>query len=205
MREPPADAQAATQPESVLVALARQGDLDAFDQLVAAHQSRIYNLCLWIIGDRDDAADAAQDAFIRAFRFLSKFRGDAAFGTWVGRIAVNVARDAAAKRKRAPKSLTNGNPETGEEPDERRELAAEDASPAEILLRRERQLAVRKALAGLHENHRVVLVLFEIQGFAYEDVAHILQLPVGTVKSRINRARQALRQALEKQRELFDA
>ena len=203
MNPPHADALDASSLETALVARARRGDLEAFDALVATHQDRVFNLCLWLVGDRDDAADAAQDAFIRAYRFLPKFRGDAAFGTWLGRIAVNVARDAAARRKRAPKSLTKTNPEDGE--DESQELASDDPAPSEVLLRRERQRVVRSALAGLHENHRVVLVLFELQGFAYEEVGQILQLPVGTVKSRIYRARTALREALDNQRELFDA
>ena len=203
MNPPRADALDAASIETALVVRARQGDLEAFDALVAMHQDRIFNLCVWLVGDRDDAADAAQDAFIRAYRFLPKFRGDAAFGTWLGRIAVNVARDAAARRKRAPKSLTKTNAE--EEEDDSQELASDAPSPSEVLLRRERQSAVRIALAGLHENHRVVLVLFELQGFAYEEVSHILQLPVGTIKSRIHRARTALREALDNQRELFDA
>lgn len=189
------------QNESDLVDRARNGDLHAFDTLIECHEDRVYNLCLWVLGTRDEACDAAQDAFVRAYRYLHKFRGDSSFGTWLGRIALNVARDAATRRKRAPMPFSAlGHDEESQDMD----VPAEGPGPAALQLQRERQTAVRTALAGLSENHRLVLVMFELQGMGYEEIAAVLELPVGTIKSRINRARAALREALESERELFD-
>ena len=178
---------------------ARDGDLGAFDQLVNRHQDRIFSLCLWVTGDRDEAADAAQDAFIRAFRFLPKFREEAAFGTWIARIALNVARDAAKRGKRQPAPFSTVLAE-----DESFDPPADLPTSEDRMVRRERQDAVRLALAGLPEPQRVIVVLFDLQGASYEEAAKILNLPLGTVKSRLNRARAALKSALEPHRELFE-
>ena len=183
------------------VCAARAGDVDAFDRLLARHEKRVFNLCLWIVGDRDEAADAAQDAFIRAYRHLPKFRGDCAFGAWVSRIAVNVARDAAKRRKRAPRDFSSLQTQDAPEfdpPD------AETRSAPDEIARSQRQNAVRLALARVPENYRTVLVLFDLQGRSYEECAATLDVPLGTVKSRLSRARAALREALGDDRELFD-
>jgi len=184
-----------------LVARCQAGEREAFDELVARHQDRIYNLCFWMLHDRDEAADAAQDAFVRAFRALPNFRGESAFSTWLHRIAVNVSLDASARRKKAPQSLSS----VGSDDDDKPALDPADSSPgpAEIAARRERRQLVRAALAELQEHHRVVLVLFDIEGRTYEEAAERLELPMGTIKSRLNRARAALRVALEAHRELF--
>ena len=183
-----------------LVARCRDGDLTAFDELMAQHQNRVFNLCLWLLRDHDAARDAAQDVFIRAFRGLKNFRGDCAFSTWLHRIAVNVANDAHQRRKRTPQPLSELETEDREAP----EAVDHSDDPAAASARRERRVAVRRALLELSEPHRVVLVLFDIEGHAYEDICAILQLPMGTVKSRLNRARAALRDKLEPCRELFE-
>ncbi len=192
--------------DSILVESCRAGDLNAFDLLVERHQSRIFNVCYWMLGNRDEAADAAQDAFVRAYRSLSKFRGESAFGTWLHRIAVNSSIDATQRRKRAPVLYSDLKPAGEEE----REDPEPDAStqlphdPSQLALREEKRAAVRHALASLPEHYRVVLVLFDIEGYSYEDIGHTLELPLGTVKSRISRARQSLRERLESSRELFE-
>ena len=205
MSDPPAfadaDADALTRRDDADVCAARAGDLEAFDRLMARHEKRVYNLCLWIIGDRDEAADATQDAFIRAYRHLPKFRGDCAFGAWVSRVAVNVARDAAKRRKKAPRDFSSMATDDAPEFDPPDEAAR--AAPDEIA-RAQRQSAVRQALARVPENYRTVLVLFDLQGRSYEECAATLQIPLGTVKSRLSRARAALREALGDDRELFD-
>lgn len=183
------------------VVAARAGDVDAFDRLMARHEKRVFQLCQWILSDRDEAADAAQDAFIRAYRHLKKFRGDCSFGSWVSRIAVNVARDAANSRKKRPRDFsslqTEGAPEW-DPPDENSRSAPDE------IARAQRQQAVRRALAQVPENYRTVLVLFDLQGRSYEECAATLDVPMGTVKSRLSRARAALRDALGDDRELFD-
>lgn len=199
MTEHPLDLEA--QRDEADVARARGGDVNAFDALMARHETKVFNLCLWILADRDEAADAAQDAFIRAYRHLKKFRGDCGFGAWVSRIAVNVARDALKKKRVRPRDFSSMEWEDGPEFDPQDETAR--PAPEEIA-RRERQIAVRCALAKVPENYRTALILFDLQGRSYEDCATILDVPMGTVKSRLSRARAALRDALGADRELFD-
>ncbi len=192
---------ASSDPDFADVQAARGGDLDAYDRLVARHQDRIFNQCRWIIGDEDEASDAAQETLVRAFRFLPKFRGEAAFGTWLSHIALNVARDFARKKKAAPQPFSTLSSADGAD----FEAVSPLISPGESLLRAERQRAVRYAIAQIPQNFRLVLVLYDLQGHSYEECAALLELPLGTVKSRLNRARHALRDALGAQRELFDA
>ncbi|HEX9998288.1 MAG TPA: sigma-70 family RNA polymerase sigma factor [Abditibacterium sp.] len=186
--------------ENLDVEAARRGDLEAFDRLIERHQDRVYNLCRWILGDDDEAGDAAQEAFVRAFRFLPKFRGDAAFGTWLGHIAQNVARDFAARQKKAPRAFSTLHNE--EEPEF--EPVSPAISPTESLLKDERRRAVQRALGELPVNFRTVLVLYDLEGHSYEECAAQLKMPLGTVKSRLNRARNALREALRGDMELFE-
>jgi len=191
---------AAETPEARLIERCRAGDTGAFDELMARHQDRVYHLCLWLLRDAEAATDATQDVFIRAFRGLKNFRGDCAFSTWLHRIAVNIVSDEANRRQRAPLPLSAL--ETDDSP--AIEPVAPGDDPGSAAARRERRRVVREALAALPDHHRLVLVLFDIQGYAYEDIAQILELPLGTVKSRLNRARAALREKLEPCRELFE-
>lgn len=192
--------------ESEWIRRAQKGDLDAFDALVALHQNKVFNLCRWNLGNDEDAADAAQDVFVRAWKAIARFRGDCALSTWLHRIAVNVISDTANKRKRAP--LPFSGLDSGDDDEQTSELEVTDVSaesnPQDAALRNAKRLAVQKALAQLPENQRAVLVLFDVQGQSYEDVAAILELPLGTVKSRLSRARLALRARLETCRELWD-
>lgn len=202
--------------ERALIARCLDGNLDSFDELVLLHQDRIFNLCYWLLGNREDAADAAQDAFVRAFRSLRTFRGDSAFATWLHRIGVNASLDVMQRRKRVPLPYSDLQPQ-GESSSDADDLAArlenEPGSvetstritdPAKISAQRERSQIVREALAALPEHYRLALVLFDIEGHSYEEIAQTLRLPIGTVKSRINRARLALRERLQSARELFE-
>lgn len=187
-------------PEERLIERCREGEMGAFDELMARHQDRVFNLCLWHSRDPEAAADATQEVFIRAFRSLKSFRGDCAFSTWLHRIAVNIALDQANRRQRTPVPISTleSNETSFPEP------ADTGDCPGEALTRRERRLAVREAMAALPEHHRLVLVLFDIQGYAYGEISAILKVPIGTVRSRLNRARAALREKLELRRELFE-
>lgn len=191
--------------ETRLIERCRGGDLAAFDEIVALHQNRIFNLCYWMLHDRDEAADAAQDAFVRAWRAIPNFRAESALGTWLHRIAVNVCLDAKAKRKKTPLPYSTLETEDDEGGITRLDPPDKSDTPEQSLTRRERRGAVLEALSNLPEHHRAVIVLFDIQGHTYEDAALALDLPMGTLKSRLNRARAALRQALEGQRELFES
>jgi RNA polymerase sigma-70 factor (ECF subfamily) len=160
------------------------GDKEAFAELVRRHEHRVYNLALRMTGRPEDARDAAQEAFLSAYRKLGSFRGDARFGTWIHRITLNACYDFLRKRRRGPflDRLADHDLEGPPVPDHA------DASIGSI--------DVERALAALPEDHRAVLVLHDVQDLAYEEVAEILGVPVGTVKSRLHRARVALAREL---------
>jgi len=155
-----------------------------------------------LIGDPDAACDATQDAYVRAYASLRTFRGNSTFSTWLYRIVVNVSLDLLRRRARAPEPLTAAFDE--EEPREI-EVVDHSADPQRDVERRERQAVVLKALQRMSEDHRTVLVLFDLNGLAYEEIAEVLQVPLGTVKSRLNRARLAMRDAIREDAELFGA
>lgn len=193
-----------------LIARCRESDLSAFDLLVARHQDRIYNLCYWMLGNREDAADAAQDAFVSAFRSLARFRGESSFATWLHRIAVNLCIDLRHRRRRAPLPYSDliSPTKDGERAGDIEEFVSKDArlenQPIETALRREKRTAVQEALARLPDHYRFALILFDIEGHSYDEITRALELPLGTVKSRISRARLLLRDELQSVRELFE-
>jgi RNA polymerase sigma-70 factor (ECF subfamily) len=177
------------QSDARLVEAAQEGDRDAFGDLVQRYQDRLFNTMLRIAGSREDAADAVQDAFVQAYLKLETFRGDAQFFTWLYRIAMNVALSR-QRRTRAIGSLDAAKDCAGEEP-----MDATN-SPEQRLLVQEQVEQVQSALADLGEQHRKILVLREMEGCSYEVIADILELPVGTVRSRLFRARMQLREKL---------
>ena len=177
--------QDAVPPDARLVEAAQRGDRDAFGDLVARYQDRLFNTLLRIAGSREDAADAVQDAFVQAYVKLDSFRGDSQFFTWLYRIAMNVALSR-RRRRRPVGSLDAAKMNAGEEPMD----AA--AGPRDQLLAEERAQQVHSALADLGEVHRKILVLRELEGCSYETIADILELPVGTVRSRLFRAQDAI-------------
>lgn len=160
------------------------GDRAAFGILVERHERRVYNLALRMTGREEDARDATQEAFLTALRKLSSYRGEAAFSTWLHRVAVNACYDLLRKRKQAP--LLDRLPEHQPEPPPSPDHA--DASDLSI--------DVRRALLEVPEDYRVVMVLHDVQDLPYEEVAAIVGVPVGTVKSRLHRGRVALARAL---------
>jgi RNA polymerase sigma-70 factor (ECF subfamily) len=169
--------------ERTLLSRARAGDLDAFEMLVRTYQDRIYNLAFRITGNHEDAADAAQDAFIRAYQGLARFRADASFFTWLYRIATNVALDLVRRRPATlPVELPPDHPAPG--------------GPEQEASRREIHRRVQAALGMLPAEFRAAVVLRDLQGLSYEDIARALHVPVGTVRSRISRGREALRAQL---------
>lgn len=178
-----------------LVRQAQKGDMVAFEQLVTMYQDRIYGLGYHLTGNSADAQDVAQEAFIRAYNALKGFRLEADFGTWLHRIAVNVGIN--IRRKRRPVVSLDAPVNTQDGGEIQRELAATAETPEEAAERGELRGRVRRAMMELTEEHRIVLVLREIQGYAYDEIAEIMDCSLGTVKSRISRARRALREKLE--------
>ncbi|MGD8238991.1 MAG: sigma-70 family RNA polymerase sigma factor [Armatimonadota bacterium] len=182
-----------------LVQRAKQGDVEAFTRLAARYKDRIYNYVARVCGDRSEAEDLTQEVFIRAFVAMRRFRGTATFQTWLYKIATNMALDALRRKRRAgPPALSLDAPIETEESPVQRELADTSKDPHETAAARELQDEVRQAITGLSEKLRLVIVLFDIQGLSYEEIADVLGLPLGTVKSRLFNARMALRERLKR-------
>jgi RNA polymerase sigma-70 factor (ECF subfamily) len=170
-----------------LVRGAVDGDSRAFAELMQRHERRIYNLCLRMTGNPDDASDATQDAFLTAFRKLSSFRGQAKFTTWLHRVAINACYDLLRKRSRAPQLASS----------EQQEAVVQSAAPtADHADEVAGTLDVARALATVPEEFRAALVLHDVQDVPVQEVAEILGVAVGTVKSRLHRGRVALARGL---------
>lgn len=171
-----------TADDSLLVDAARRGDLDAFEVLVRRYQEPVYRVALRMLGSESDAQDASQEAFIRAWRSLARFRGDSVFATWLYRIVTNRCLNVLAAR-RPVEPLTEAHPDPS-------------ADPAEIAERRERFRAVADSILTLPAEQRAALVLREFQGLTYEEVAEVLGVSPAAVKGRIHRARLAVAERL---------
>ncbi len=188
--------------DGILVKRSQNGDLDAFEELVRRYEGKVYNVAYRFMGSHADAGDLAQDAFIKVYQALPSFRGDASFATWLYRIVSNVCRDEIRKQQRQRKvSLNEVMLQSGSNP---HLVASAEMSPEECAERNEIQCLVQKQLDSLSGEHRLILIMREIQGLSYEEIASSLDCTLGTVKSRLSRARQALRQKVLDQGELFD-
>jgi RNA polymerase sigma-70 factor (ECF subfamily) len=174
--------------DSELIARFKTGNPSAFEAVVLRYQDRIYNLCRYMLRDPRDAQDAAQDVFLKAYRALKDLRPDSSLYTWLYRIAVNTCLD--YKRRSKREALRN-------EP-LAEDLPSDEPLPEQRYESREVTEAIQLALQKLPEKLRAVIVLREIEGCSYEEIAQILRTSVGTVKSRISRAREELRRILLK-------
>jgi RNA polymerase sigma-70 factor (ECF subfamily) len=186
--------------DETLVAQAANGSRDAFDTLVRRYQSRIYQLVRILTSGDADAEDLVQDTFVRAYRAVGQFRGDSTFRTWLHRIAVNVVRSHAARRShhgdhRPLRDARNAAPDRdcGDEPSEIERVAADEDLENDVVRRR----MIDQALACLPPGVRLLIILRDIQGLEYREIARITGLPIGTVESRIFRGRRRLRPMLE--------
>jgi RNA polymerase sigma-70 factor (ECF subfamily) len=174
--------------DELLVRRFQQGNADAFEILVRRHGGRVYNLCLRILGDPEEAADASQDTFVTALRKAHTFRGDAAFTTWLHRVAVNACYDSLRRKRRRPMLRVITDPD--EEPSEAA-VPVPDHAEGVVL-----SIDVAAALLEVPEEFRIALVMAEVQDLPYDEIARVLEVPVGTVKSRVFRGRAALGRAL---------
>jgi RNA polymerase sigma-70 factor (ECF subfamily) len=181
--------------ERRLIDAAQRGDVESFNALVRLYEGRVYNLCYRMMGDADSAADAAQDAFLSAFRNLRKFRGGS-FRSWMLRIATNACYDMLRIRKRRP--TTSLDLDTDDEEDSSPlQIADKGETPDDFALRHELSAAIHQAIGQLPDDQRIVLILSDIQGLAYDEIAEVTNANLGTVKSRLSRGRARLREVLK--------
>jgi RNA polymerase sigma-70 factor (ECF subfamily) len=185
--------------EAALLARLKAGEMSAFEELVDEYQPLVYALTLRILGNAEDARDATQETFLKIYRHFGRFRGEASFKTWVCRIAINQARSAERWWRRRRRD------ETGslDEPIDQRarpgaQLISPAATPEAQAIAVERRRQIEWALTGLKKDYRIAVILRDIEGLAYEEIAGILEISVGTVKSRIARGREMLRANLKK-------
>jgi RNA polymerase sigma-70 factor (ECF subfamily) len=181
----------------ILIERALGGDLDAFNDLVTCYQDHLYSLVVRMVPDRDQAADAVQEAFFSAYRNLSSFRGGSV-RSWLSRICVNAAMDAQRAKKRRP---VQPYPEL--EDDSWQPRAGDEADPVRVVLEGERSRMLTEALARITADQRAAIVLFDVEGYDYAEIAEMMSVSLGTVKSRIHRGRLALRALLGDRMELF--
>ncbi len=177
-----------------LIAECLNGDILAFGELVRRYQDRLFNTVYRLLGSVEDAQDVVQETFLNAYKSLHSFKGDAEFFTWLYRIALNTAVSLKRKQRVALSLHAGRNGQGGIDPLD----GSEGNQPGEALEKAELERCVQDALNRLSPEHRAVLVLKEMEGLKYEDIAEILQVPVGTVRSRLHRARMELRDILER-------
>ena len=169
------------------------GNTDAFEPLVEKYKRKVFRLAYQVLRDQEEALDAAQEAFVKAFRALPAFKGDSAFYTWLFRITMNVALDRRRQRAARAKSL-GGESVTPEEWE--RTAVSTDPDPEDVATSAERRDRIRKGLDSLSEHHRAIIILSDIEGLQYREIAEVLGIPMGTVMSRLHHARKRLREAL---------
>lgn len=185
------------QSDELLLRRAQKGDAEAFDELMAAQESRMYAIALRMMGNREDAQDCAQEAMVRIYRAMGSFKGQSSLATWIYRITMNTCLDELRRRKVRKVTSLDTLVESGWSPTDKGE------TPEEYGLRSEKQTVLNDAIQSLPDDMRAAIVLRDIKGYTYDEIADILNANVGTIKSRISRGRERLREILSKHSELF--
>lgn len=185
------------QDEQRTVRKAAQGDAQAFEQLMRAHEGRMYAVSLRMCGNREDALDCTQEAMLRIYRAMGNFKGQSSFATWVYRITMNTCLDELRRRKVRTSSSLDALLDAGWSPSD------DEDTPERHSIASEQRRTLEQAIAGLPEDMRAAIVLRDVQGFSYDEIATMLSANVGTIKSRISRGREKLREVLMRQPELF--
>ncbi len=169
------------------------GDTDAFEPLVEKYKRKVFRLAYQVLRDQEEALDTSQEAFVKAFRALPAFKGDSAFYTWLFRITMNVALD--RRRQRAARTKSLGAEDVTPEEWERTAVST-DPDPEDVATSAERRDRIRKGLDSLSDHHRTIIILSDIEGLQYREIAEVLGIPMGTVMSRLHHARKRLREVL---------
>ena len=190
--------------EQTLIRAAQRGELDAFNELVLLYQDFLFRVALNILGDEDAAADATQQAFISAFRSVGSFRGGS-LRSWLSRITVNACYDELRRVARNRDVPLQTYDRDGEEMESASWLADPGLSPEELAENSDLMTAIQKSLQALPEHYRLAIFLVDVEGLSYEETATALDLPIGTVRSRLARARKLLRSSLQRYPDLIPA
>jgi RNA polymerase sigma-70 factor, ECF subfamily len=187
--------------DRILVQQCREGDVGAMGRLIVKYQDRVFNTVLKICGNRDDAVELTQDAFVKVLESIGRFEGKSAFYTWLFRIAVNLTINHCRRRIRTSTESFDAEPRPGRSiaSSGLKAMLADDGSPdpARLAIDKEMRELVFKALKRLDNDHRAIVVLRDIEGMSYSEIAETLGIEMGTVKSRLSRARDMLRETLE--------
>ena len=184
--------------EKSLIERASSGDPEAFNRLMANHERRMYAVALRMCANREDAQDCLQEAMLRVYRAIGGFKGESSFSTWLYRITMNTCLDELRRRKNKQSASLDDLLDEGWAPSDER------GSPERHALRAEAARVLHQAIRELPDDMRAAVVLRDIQGCAYEEIARALDINVGTIKSRISRGREKLREKLKENPELFD-
>jgi len=189
-----------------LVKRSKAGDIEAFEQLISRYEKRVFTVAYRYLGNREDAADIAQEALIKVYRSLKSFRGDCSFSTWLYRIVTNVCCDTLRKKsKMKVSSLDNPSTASNGSGGSKREVADWSGSPELAFEQKEQAEYIQFLINQLSPEYRMVIVMREIQGFSYEEIAYHSGCSLGTVKSRLSRARKLLRDKISNKEELSKA
>lgn len=185
--------------EQILIKKCMKGNLKAFDELIEKHEKIAYNIALKMLKNPEDAMDVSQEAFIKVFRSIKTFNFESSFSTWLYRIVTNTCLD--FLRKRATNVYSIDSPIHTDDGEIERDIPDDSETPEELLERKLTKELVTNSIDKLDDNHRTVIILRDIQGFSYDEISTILDCSIGTVKSRINRARNNLKDILIKEME----
>ena len=187
-------------PEKNLIKRCKNGDRDAFNELFGMYESKVINIAYGMLSDRDDAYDAAQEVFIKVYKNIASFKENSSLSTWIYRITANTCNDFLRKRQKQSASVS-----ISIVSDEEHDMDIPDTAPMpdEYAELNEAQKALREAISQLNDEYREIITLYDVEDLSYERIAAILSCPVGTVKSRLNRARKNLKKILSEKRELF--
>jgi RNA polymerase sigma factor, sigma-70 family len=180
--------------ENNLLLNARNGDVQAFEELTAVYYSKVYNICYRMLNNTEDAYEQAQETFIKAFRYIKDFKGNCSISTWLYRIATNICLDFIRKNKK--KKTVSIEQSTFEDLQLKDSLASNTLGPEKVAELNAQKRAIREAMAKMNEKNRIMIILRDLMGLSYDEISETVNIPVGTVKSRISRARNELRELL---------
>ncbi|EMS71177.1 RNA polymerase sigma factor [Ruminiclostridium cellobioparum] len=186
--------------ENRLLTKARQGNVQAFEELSGSYYTKVYNICYRMLNNPDDALEQAQETFIKAFRYIKDFKGNSSFSTWIYRIATNTCLDFIRKNNKN-KNTVSMEQATFEDITVKDRLVSSMPEPEKIAETNAQKAAIKEALEKMNEKNRMIIVLRDFMGLSYEQISETLETPVGTVKSRISRARSELRELLCRDKE----